>query len=131
LPNRISMKLFSTINLIFSIILLLLGLYIHFVLVPKEHRMEESFTYQIHAGDGNFGSSMEQTRKLSLQWDEATEVTNNFSYLALFGGLLAMAIGALVGIKNQPMGWLAVILAFVGVFIGAMYGTHLFAGVLY
>jgi hypothetical protein len=121
------MKLLSTINLIASIILLLLGLYIHFVLVPQEHRMEELFTDHFHTGDGNFGGSMEQTRMFSLQWDEAKEVTNKFSYVALFGGLLVIAIGVFLGIKKQQMGWLAVILAFAGAFIGAMYGTHLFS----
>jgi hypothetical protein len=124
------MKLLSILNLIFSIIILLTGLYIYFVLVPKEHHMEELFTYYIHSDDGSFGASMEHTRKLSLQWDEAQDMTNKFSYVALFGGLLVMAVGAFVGIKKQSIGWLAVILAFGGTFIGAMYGTHLFSGML-
>jgi hypothetical protein len=124
------MKLLSVLNLILSIIILLMGLYIYFVLVPKEHQMEELFTYHIHSNDGSFGASMEQTRKLSLQWDVAQDMTNKFSYVALFGGILAMAVGAFVGIKKQSIGWLAVILAFGGTFIGVMYGTQLFEGML-
>jgi hypothetical protein len=99
------MKIVSIIGLVIAVIGISSGLYCQIEYMPKVDQAEI------------FGPEL---------WHSYMEDKFMFGSIALFTGILGLAVGLVAGIKKEKIGWIAVGISLVSFFLGALQSTHMF-----
>ncbi|MFN5458673.1 MAG: hypothetical protein ACK5AY_02065, partial [Bacteroidota bacterium] len=84
-------------------------------------------TSAINASLNSDGTLSPELKNANLAFEEVNSKKFTFSYVALFGGLLALILGVVSGIKKEILGWVAVAFGLGAAIIGTLIGTHMFS----
>jgi hypothetical protein len=64
---------------------------------------------------------------LSIKNEEASENKIMGSYICLFGGIVSVILSVITIMKKIALGWIALVISVVGLFIGLLFETHMFS----
>lgn len=116
------MKTLGTIGMALGVLSGLMGLYLQFVLIPASDVAESNWNVAISSNNDAYFNSLQHRNDLEIMG-----FADDFGAVLLFSGLLAFLLSIFPAIKQQRVAWIGVVLGIACFFLGAAYGTHMFA----
>lgn len=111
------MKKLAYIGTGLGALLLLGGLYVHFVLAPARES----------ALDAVFSSIFDENRVDQTELWNTIDLATNMSIALLFAGIVGVVLSIIPAIKKHGIAWLGVLFSLIATFFGLLHGTHMFS----